>query len=107
MRTSIETMGLGRHLLLRSGRAEDSIKAVLSLLVLPHVLQGQLVRDDERLLLAPAPLKLQHRSHTRIDTDLALHVLHHVEVFLAHDALILHREVHTVSGVHVMQQKTR
>ncbi len=78
------------YLVLGCRRAEDSIEAELSLLVLPHVLQGELIRDDEGLLLASAPLKLQHGPHTRIHPDLALHVLHHVEVLLAHDALILH-----------------
>ena len=78
-----------QYLFLCCGRAEDSIEAELSLLVLPHVFQGQLVRDDESLLLAPASLELQHGPYSRVHTDLALHVLHLVEVLLAHDALIL------------------
>ena len=81
------------YLVLGSGSAEDGVEAVLSLLVLPHVLQGELVRDDEGLLLAPAPLKLQHGAHPGVHPDLALHVLHHVEVLLAHDALVLQEKV--------------
>lgn len=78
------------HHVLAGCLVEDGVEAVLPLLVLPHVLQGEHVRHDQRVFGPPGSLELQHGTRSSKDAYLALHVLHHVMVLLPLDVLVLH-----------------
>lgn len=86
-----QVLGVLKHLFLGAGGLKHRVERVLAwlALLLPGVAEGELIVEDERRLLALALLEGQHGPRAAVHPDLALHVLHHVEVLLAHHVLVL------------------
>mmetsp|Transcript_14102 Transcript_14102/g.44913 ORF Transcript_14102/g.44913 Transcript_14102/m.44913 type:complete len:237 (-) Transcript_14102:2274-2984(-) len=86
-----EVLGVLEHRFLGGVAREDSIELVAArlLLVLPRMLESEIVGDSEHIFLVLVQLLHRHGARARVDADLALHVLHLVEVTLPQGLLLL------------------
>ena len=85
-----QVLGVLKHLALGGGRGEDCVKVELALLSPPDELQAELVWEGEGLFLPGSSLEVQNGANSRIDPDLALHILHLIEDAFSGHALFLH-----------------